>query len=211
MSGKPIIPSTGQGTRQPRAFISQSLRPEDEAFAGFVARLVRHFGFEPMGTVGKREAAPRPIWEQMRDGIKTADCIVLAATPRYLQQDVHDRERTGKGISEQLHVEVGMAVMADRPILAFVEEGTNVGAFLPGAGQYIVLRPGDQEDLKAKWPLIVRYFENALTIIRARWQREKKDELVKAAGIILGGIGALAVLDAIFPDDGKKKDFWDWK
>jgi hypothetical protein len=162
-----------------------------------------------MGTIGKHEAAPRPIWEQMRDGIKTADCIVLAATPRYLQQDVHDREKTGKGISELLHVEVGMAVMAERPILAFVQEGTNVGAFLPSAVQYIELWPRDRTDLEVKWSMIARYFENALVMIRDRWQREKKDDLVKAIGIFLGGIGALTLIDAIFPDDGKKKDIWD--
>jgi hypothetical protein len=37
-------------------------------------------------------------------------------------------------------------------------------------------------------------------------QSEKKDDLVKAVGIILGGIGALTLIDAIFPDNGWKKD-----
>ncbi len=151
----PAVRQVDKKPRRPRAFISRSIRPEDEAFANLVARLVHHFGFDPVGTVGKHEAAPRPIWEQMRDGIKTADCIVLAATPRYLQQDLHDREKTGKGISELLHVEVEMAVMAERPILAFVQEGTNVGAFLPSAVQYIELpsgcRSGPRSPMRMRW------------------------------------------------------------
>ena len=70
-------------------------------------------------------------------------------------QDIYDREKTRKGISEMLHVEVGMAIATGRPILAFVLEGTDVGSFLPQTVQYITLRMNDRDDVKSKWPLIL--------------------------------------------------------
>ena len=184
--------------RQPRAFISCSLRPEDKPFVDFVEAITRSFGFQPMGTVGKYTAAPMPIWEQMRDGIQSADCIVLAATPRYIQQDIYDRKQTGRGISEMLHVEVGMAVATERPILAFVLEGTDVGSFLPQTVQYIILRPNDKADLQAKWPLIANYFRSALAIIQERWRRENRNDLLKCVGTILATIGAATIIDSFF-------------
>lgn len=190
--------------RRPRAFISCSLRREDGEFVDVIAAITGRFGFEAVGTVGKYEAAPKPIWEQMKEGIRAADCIVLVATPRYVQQDIRDRETTHRGISELLHVEVGMAVMADRPILAFVQEGTNVGAFLPAAVQYVELR-GDRADLEGKWPMIVRYFENALGMIRERWRIENRADWANLGKFVLGGIGAITLIDAIFGDNNGER------
>lgn len=121
---------------KPRAFISSSLRDEDRPFVDWVERIALEFGFDPIGPVGKNLAAPRPIHLQMKEGIKNTDCMILVATPRYVQQDLQDTTKTGQGISELLHVEVGMASMADRPVLAFVKQGTDVGGFLPQAVQY---------------------------------------------------------------------------
>lgn len=187
--------------RRPRAFISCSLRKEDKAFVELVVAIVRRFGFHPTGTVGKYAAAPKPVWQQMRDGIQSADCIVLAATPRYVQQDIQDKKTTKKGISEMLHTEVGMAVAMDRPVLAFVLEGTSVGSFLPQAVQYIELRPDDQEDLQTQWPLIANYFRSALAMIQERWRREKRDDLLKLVGTVLGIIGAATVIGLMFGGD----------
>jgi len=186
--------------RQPRAFISCSLRQEDKQFVDLVIAITRTFGFQPMGTVGRYSAAPRPIWEQIRDGIQSADCIVLAATPRYIQQDIYDRKRTGKGISEMLHVEVGMAVATGRPILAFVLEGTDVGSFLPQTVQYITLRANDRVNLQTKWPLIANYFRSALAIIQERWRQENRNDLLKLVGVVLATIGAATIIDSIFED-----------
>lgn len=189
--------------RKPRAFISCSLRQEDKPFVDMIVAITKRFGFRPMGTVGKYSAAPRPIWQQMRDKVESSDCIVLVATPRYIQQDIYDKKKTGKGLSEMLHVEVGMAVMARRPILAFVLEGTNIGSFLPQTVQYITLRLYDRADLQNKWPLIANYFRSAFAIIQERWREENLDELLKLAGVFLGTIGAATIIDSIF--GGKKK------
>jgi len=158
--------------------------------------------FRRQTVIGNRKTigAPRPPWEQMRDGIKDADCVVLVATPRYIQEDVHERTKTGMGISELLHVEVGMAVASDHPVLAFVLQGTDVGAFLPQLVQYIILNPSDQEDVRAKWPLIANYFRSALLMIEQRWLSEERRGLGRAVGIVLGVIGAATVIDSIFKD-----------
>jgi hypothetical protein len=192
--------------RRPLAFISCSTRQEDRPFVELVEAIIKRFGFRPAGTVGRHSASPRPIWEQMRDGIRSTDCVVLVATPRYIQQDIHDRKKTGRGISELLHVEVGMAISSDRPVLAFVLEGTDVGSFLPQVIQFISLRMSDGEDLRIKWPLIANYFRSALVIIEERWRKEKRTDLLSAVGWILGTIGAAALIDGVF-DKHDKDDF----
>jgi hypothetical protein len=187
-----------QSQRLPNAFISCSLREEDKPFVQYITAITRQFGFQPMGTVGMFSGAPRPIWEQMRDNVAASDCVILVATPRYIQQDIHDRERTGKGISEMLHVEVGMAVAAGRPILAFALESTDLGAFLPQAVQYIPLRLHDRQELQSKWPLISNYFRSAMAMIEARWIQEQRNDMLKGVGTILGFIGAAKVADWLF-------------
>ena len=189
--------------RQPQAFISCSLRQEDKSFVDLVEAITKRFGFHPMGTVGRYNAAPRPIWEQMRDGIQAADCIVLVATPKYIQQDIYDREKTRKGISEMLHVEVGMAIATGRPMLAFVLEGTDVGSFLPQTVQYITLRMNDRDDVKSKWPLIANYFRSAFAIIQERWRQENRNDLLGLGKKILGAIGAATIIGTIFGDKSK--------
>lgn len=48
-----------------------------------------------------------------------------------------------------VHVETGMAFMANKPVVVFVQEETNVGSFIPNIIQYITLN-GDYDDFKNK-------------------------------------------------------------
>lgn len=163
-------------------------------------------GFVPVGTVGRYAAAPKPIWQQMKENIQTADCIVLAATPRYLQQDLSDKVRTGRAMSEMLHTEVAMAVAMDRPVLAFVLEGTEVGSFLPQAVQYITLK-ADHSDLLLKWTLIQAYFANAAAMIQKRWLNENRTGLLKLAVGSLAVFGGITLLSRLGnADDGECDD-----
>lgn len=187
--------------RRPKAFISCSLDPADEPFVTFVESLVDRFGFHPFGTVGRYSAAPEPIWQQMKENIQASDCVVLIATPRFIRQDVRDRSRTGKGMSDHLHVELGMAVMTNRPVLAFVQEGTDIGSFLPHLVQYIVLNPRDRVALEAQSPLIANYFRSALSIIQNRWREENRKDLLYAVGAVLAIIGGAAVLEAVVGEE----------
>jgi hypothetical protein len=186
--------------RPPTAFISCSLRLEDKSFVDYVERIVVRMGFVPVGTIGRYDAAPKPIWQQMKENIQTADCIVLAATPRYLQQDLSDKLRTGRAMSEMLHTEVAMAVAMDRPVLAFVLEGTDVGSFLPQAVQYITLKR-DRSDLLVKWHLIQAYFVNAAAMIQQRQLRENQSGLLKLAVGSLAVFGGITLLNRLGNDD----------
>lgn len=117
-----------------------------------------------MGTVGKYSASPINIADHMRENIPLADFVVIVATPRYLQLDLHKNEITN-GLSEMVHVEAGMAFALKKPVIVFVKEGTHVGNFLPNITQYIILN-GEVSDVKAKWTLIHKLIDNARKIVR---------------------------------------------
>lgn len=202
--------------RLPTAFVSCSLHEEDKAFVDWMFAVIPRFGFHPTGPVGLKMFAPKPIPSQMVEGIKGSDCLILIATPRYLQEDLHNRAVTGKGISEMLHVEVGMASMADRPVLAFVQKGTDVGGFLPSLVQYIEIDPSDANDIKAKWPAMANYFRSGLVMIQERWVKENRTNLIKGIGMVLGLIGGAAVVDSIFSsstldEESEYEDFSDYE
>lgn len=189
----------------PRAFVSCSLRDEDKPFVEWMFAVIQRFGFQPIGPVGRNLYAPLPIYQQMKDGIREADCLVLVATPRYIQEDIHNR-KLGNGISEMLHVEVGMATMSERPVLAFVQKGTDVGGFLPSLVQYIEIDPNSQADIDSNWPAISNYFRSALLLIQQRWVEDNRKSLFKGIGLILGIIGAAKVVDSIFSDQDSIED-----
>lgn len=105
-----------------------------------------------------------------------------------------------------LHVEVGMAVASDRPVLAFVLPGTDVGAFLPQLVQYIKIDPSDNLDILQKWPCIANYFRSALTIILEHRRREETKGLWKSIGGILAVIGGAHVIDSILSADDSEGD-----
>jgi len=191
---------------KPKAFISCSLRPEDSQFTDYIIRVVEHFGFQPFGTIGKYITEPKPIWQSMKENIAQSDCVVLAATPRYIQQDIYNKNNNGHSLSEMLHVEVGMAVMAEKPILVFVQKGTNVGNFLPAHVQYITLNLQNKTDLNAKWPLIVEYFRSALGIIEQKWKKDNKPDYAGIFTGILAFIGGVKILDYLLSDDEDYED-----
>ena len=134
------------------AFISCSLRTEDKPFIDFVEKILIKHKIKSIGTVGKYSASPINTTVLMKSNIPLADIIVLVATPRYIQKDVHTGQ-ISYGLSEMLHVEAGMAYMAGKPVIAFVKEGTHVGNFLPNITQYITLN-GSHDELVNKWSII---------------------------------------------------------
>jgi hypothetical protein len=75
--------------QKPLAFISTSLLEEDRRFVELIEKLSKENGFEPMGTVGRYSASPISLWDHMIEKIQESDCVIMAATPRYIQTDVH--------------------------------------------------------------------------------------------------------------------------
>jgi hypothetical protein len=183
-----------QSKTKPRAFLSCSLRKEDKDFVDIVEKITQHLGFHPFGTVGKYDAAPEPLWKQMKNGIKNADCIIMALTPRYLQQDIHDKKSTGHSISEMLHFELGMAVYKGIPIIALASDDKVFGKLLPSMVSIITLNPKDEADFYIKWPLIQNYYKKAMSIIIKKWDLADKKELVSLGKNILATIGAATLI-----------------
>jgi hypothetical protein len=171
----------------------------------FIARTACACGFVPCATVGKFEASPIPLWQHMLDGIRATDCLIVAATPRYIQQDVADKQKTKKGISEMLHVESAMALAQRKPVLVFVQSGTDIGPFLPSVTQYITVDETSRRDVEEKWPLIVRYFTNAWHIIEGKRKDEHKRQLLNVAVTGFALVGAVTLIDYLFGEDKKQK------
>ena len=186
--------------RRPRAFLSCSLRAEDRSFVKFVAKMIRGFGFIPCRTVGMYSAAPKPLYEQMREGIKAADCIIIAASPRYRQQDISERTKRKKGISEMIHTEAGLAIAYEKPVLVFASEGTDVGTLLPTVTQYFIIKRGDKAAFRRQYPLIQDYFINAYLMIQKRWQAEDQKRFVEALKTGLAIVGVGSIIKMLFGD-----------
>lgn len=186
--------------RRPRAFLSCSLLAEDRSFVKFVAKMIRGFGFIPCRTVGMYSAAPKPLYEQMREGIKAADCIIIAASPQYRQQDISERTKRKKGISEMIHTEAGLAIAYEKPVLVFASDGTDVGTLLPTVTQYFIIKRGDKAAFRRQYPLIQDYFINAYLMIQKRWQAEDRKQLVEALKTGLAIVGVGAIIKMLFGD-----------
>ena len=134
------------------AFVSCSLRHEDKPFINLIERILIQHRIKPIGTVGLYDVSPLNPAEHMRQNIPLADFVVIVATTRYIQQDLHTGNIT-YGFSEMVHVETGMAFMAGKPVVVFAQEGTYIGGFLPNITEYIVIN-GEQKDLIKKWESI---------------------------------------------------------
>lgn len=184
-----------------RAFVSCSLRPEDENFVNYVCQILDEHNIQAFGTVGKFSASPENPITLMNKNIPISDFVVIVATPRYLQKDL----TTGKvshGLSEMVHVETGMAIAYGKPVVAFIQEGTNIGNALPNITQYITLN-GQRADFDAKRKIIFSLLNNAYLFV----QKLKSDKTLRTAGkVVVGGLavyGGVKLLQAIFGNNKK--------
>lgn len=162
-----------------KAFISCSLREEDKPFVDFIERILKSHKIMPFGTVGKYSTSPENPVELMKKNIPIADFIVICATPRYIQKDL----QTGiisYGLPEMVHVETGMAFMADKPVIVFVQEGTNVGSFIPNITQYVTLN-GEYEDFNNKKNQVFSLLNNVFNMIKNIKNNEQMKTLGKIA------------------------------
>ena len=178
------------------AFISCSLRTEDEPFVRLVEQILIHHKIKPIGTVGRHSARPQNPLVHMRSNINKADMVVVAATTRYMQQDV------GTGItlqapSEMVQIEAAMAYAKNKPIVVLAHEGTNLGGMFHNITQPIYLS-GGRRDLLKKQKLISSLLQSAIPIINRRRLAEGKTAVRNIAvnGLAIGG--AIGLLNWIF-------------
>jgi len=194
--------------REPKAFISCSLRKQDEKFVNLVERIVRKKGFLPFGTVGRyvNDSAPVPV--TMTEEMNKADCLVVVATPRYKQEDVHNNVINNNALSEMIQVEAGMASMKGIPIIVFVQKGTHVGNFLSASTQYIEIDLENyKESVNAKLKLINSLFDRAAIKINEKWKsisNQKDKDGVNAILQIAGVVGIGAALISLFKSDSNE-------
>jgi len=186
------------------AFLSCSLRQEDRAFVNFIEQILMAHYIKPIGTVGYYSSATTSTAEHMKKNIHLADFVVVVATPRYLQKDINSGLST-QGISEMLHTETGMAFMADKPVVVFVQEGTSVGNFLQTITQYITLN-GQPSDLEQKWPQINSLIKHSCDIVRQQKTEIQNKALWKAFTTGLAIVGGISILNSFGTDEENQDD-----
>lgn len=186
-----------------RAFLSCSLRPEDKPFIDFVERILLSHGIEPVGTVGKYSASPTNPAVLMKQNIPECDFVVVCATPRYLQRDLQTGQ-ISSGLSEMIHIETGIAYAFNKPVVAFVQEGTSVGNFLPNITQYITLN-GALDDFQSKKALVMSLLNSAYRIAKMVKSKIEQNQGVKILGkVALTGLaiyGGYKLVEKIFAND----------
>ena len=182
-----------------KAFVSCSIRNEDMPFINFIECILRFNGITPFGTVGRHSAAPINPAEHIRQNVHLADIVVIVATPRFIQKDI----QSGKivyGLPEMIHVEAGIAFMSNKPVIVFVQEGTDVGGFIPNITQYIILN-GSVNDFNNKQLLIKNLFTKAQQIVLEAKERAKS---VATENLFIKGFaifGGLVAAEKIFADN----------
>lgn len=181
------------------AFLSCSLRQEDRLFVNFIERILKAHYIKPIGTVGYYSSAPTSTAVHMKKNIPNADFVVMVATPRFIQKDINSG-KSSQGISEMLHVEAGMAYMANKPLVVFVQEGTDVGNFLHTVTQYITLN-GQQADLEQKWPQINSLIKHSCDLVRQEKTEQQNKSLWKAFTTGLAIVGGFSLLNSLGNDE----------
>jgi hypothetical protein len=182
-----------------RAFVSCSLREDDKEFVDLVCNILRVHKIVPFGTVGKFSASPENPIQLMKTNIPLSDIVVICATPRYLQLDLKTGDQS-YGLSEMVHVEAGIAIANDKPVVVFVQEGTNIGKALPNITQYIELQ-GNQDDYNSKKPLIRSLLVNAKKIVEKINAEKVVKWIIKLIVLLLAIYGAFKIFQLLF---GKK-------
>lgn len=176
-----------------KAFVSCSLRPEDRPFVDLIANILHHYQIQPFGTVGLYDSSTENPVHLMKTNIEESDFVVIVATKRYITKDSSNGAKSNS-LSEMIHTEAGMAFANSKPVVVFVQEGTNVGNFLPNITQYITL-DGTQQSLDSQANLIMHLINSAYQ----KSEEIKRQSAWKGLGqLVIGGLaifGGLALLD----------------
>lgn len=183
-----------------KAFVSCSLREEDKDFIDLICNILRTHKIVPFGTVGKFSASPENPIQLMKSNIPLSDIVVICATPRYLQYDLRTGERSF-ALPEMVHIEAGIAIANNKPVVVFVQAGTDIGKALPNITQYIELGE-NQEDYTSKKPLIHSLLSNAKKVVEKINSDKAVKWLVKLIVILLAIYGSFKIFQLLF---GKKQ------
>jgi len=176
-----------------KAFVSCSLREEDRDFIEQVCGILKEHDLIPFGTVGMFSASPENPVTLMNKNLPESDIVVVCATPRYLTKDIQTGKKSN-GLSEMIHVETGMAIASKKPVVVFVQEGTNVGNAIPSITQYITLST-DKEKNKG---MITSLLFNAKQLVKELDGKKSINLLGKATVVVFAIYGGYHLIRAIF-------------
>ena len=160
------------------AFISCSLSDEDKPFVDFICEKLKANHINPMGTVGKFSVKAENTIESMKNNIKDADFVVICATPRYAQKNIHNNKKNN-GMSEMVHTEAGMAIALEKPVVTFAKKGTYVGGAIANITQYIELT-GTEDNYKENEEKISSLINDASLRSRGKHLKRKNESMTIA-------------------------------
>lgn len=185
-----------------KAFVSCSLRPEDRHFVDLVANILHYYQIRPFGTVGLYDSSTDNPAQLMKANIEKSDFVVIVATKRYLTKDNYNGKESNS-LSEMIHTEAGMAFAKSKPVVVFVQEGANVGSFIPNITQYITL-DGSQQNLVSQANLIMHLINNAYQ----KSEEIKIQSIWKGLGqIVVGGLAVFGGLSLLGGGEVTDEDY----
>lgn len=153
-------------------FVSCSLSEIDKPFVDYICSILRAYRLKPFGTVGKFSASTDNPVDLMDKNIKKADFVVICGTTRYFQENCNNGGHTN-GMSEMIHSEAGMAFASGKPIVVFMEKGTNCGSFITNITQYVELDRREETFLQNKI-LISSLLQNAYEKMKKQRRKQQK-------------------------------------
>ncbi len=152
---------------EPRAFISWSLRSEDEPFIRLIEKIARDFGFETLRPVHmEEEEPPKSLKEQIIAGSRLADCTLIATTPSYLVCLCDERNIGWKEALEALTRDF-------HPILALLSPDLRAERGIHPMIQSVTLSIQKADEAQAQYPLL-QYLFNTIqqTVLQKNNQGE---------------------------------------
>lgn len=111
-----------------KAFISCSFNKDDEKIINTIKNFAESLGFIPY--IANDGHSKAPI-EKVKAEILEADCLIAICTKKAKIERTSDWKT-----SDWILNEIGMAVMAKKPLIAFVESGVKIHGILPNITSY---------------------------------------------------------------------------
>jgi hypothetical protein len=189
------MPSPSPAPRY-RAFLSASVRPQDETIVNSFVNIFRKERFDCF-TVGRNVSAPESTAETAKREMQRCECLVVVATARFDATDVHSGNVT-RLASGWIDGEGGMAHMRGIPITVFKARDVQLQGLL-GANitqwfefdlvnetlLQFVLR--EQVKMQSHFAEVRRRVDAARARSRSNWL---KDVAKVAVPLVLGGLVA---------------------
>lgn len=171
-----------QVTPQPtyRVFVSCSLREEDKPVVNQILNMLKLWGYEPV-TVGIKSFSEDPL--KVSQEIEGSKAVIGIVTPR----DYSTQEKAYKTFP-WLHIKTKKGVDSDKPLLFIVDERIRPEGLLEHPDfPKVLYHPTKLDVLEHRLAVVMPGFREWIAK-KNKKEREKFDDGLVNAGLILGGI-----------------------